>query len=165
MLLNKRLDLDIANTRLRKAHEADREARVSDNILPLSLLVLYTSVFCCMFIIPLSIKNCLYGTVHLTASQFQPPAFSICQNLNANPVEEDYLSHVSYMFSFLRVKWLKVSDVKQTLKPTGEAWHEACWFGLWVIYLSSLPLIHLDVGSGNLSSESTFIFACILDLL
>uniref|UniRef100_A0A3Q2G2S7 Endophilin-B1-like n=1 Tax=Cyprinodon variegatus TaxID=28743 RepID=A0A3Q2G2S7_CYPVA len=29
MLLNKRLDLDIAKTRLRKAHEADREARVS----------------------------------------------------------------------------------------------------------------------------------------
>uniref|UniRef100_A0A3Q3NQA4 Endophilin-B1-like n=1 Tax=Labrus bergylta TaxID=56723 RepID=A0A3Q3NQA4_9LABR len=28
MLVNKRLDLDIANTRLRKAHEADREARV-----------------------------------------------------------------------------------------------------------------------------------------
>lgn len=28
MLLNKRLDLDIANTRLKKAHEADREARV-----------------------------------------------------------------------------------------------------------------------------------------
>uniref|UniRef100_A0AAQ5XXH1 BAR domain-containing protein n=1 Tax=Amphiprion ocellaris TaxID=80972 RepID=A0AAQ5XXH1_AMPOC len=29
MLVNKRLDLDIAKTRLRKAHEADREARVS----------------------------------------------------------------------------------------------------------------------------------------
>ncbi|KAM4723402.1 endophilin-B1-like isoform 2-T2 [Anableps anableps] len=56
MLVNKRLDLDIAKTRLRKAHEADREAR----------------------------------------------------NLNANPLEEDYLSHVSYMFSFLRVKWLKI---------------------------------------------------------
>ncbi|KAM9341536.1 endophilin-B1-like [Symphorus nematophorus] len=56
MLLNKRLDLDIANTRLRKAHEADREAR----------------------------------------------------NLNANPLDDDYLSHVSYMFSFLRVKWLKM---------------------------------------------------------
>ncbi|XP_034530393.1 endophilin-B1-like [Notolabrus celidotus] len=56
MLLNKRLDLDIANTRLRKAHEADREAR----------------------------------------------------NLNANPLDDDYLTHVSYMFSFLRVKWLKM---------------------------------------------------------
>lgn len=33
MLLNKRLDLDIANTRLRKAHDADQEARVSYNIL------------------------------------------------------------------------------------------------------------------------------------
>uniref|UniRef100_A0A3B4YT23 Endophilin-B1-like n=1 Tax=Seriola lalandi dorsalis TaxID=1841481 RepID=A0A3B4YT23_SERLL len=55
MLVNKRLDLDIAKTRLRKAHEADREAR----------------------------------------------------NLNANPLDDDYLSHVSYMFSFLRVKWLK----------------------------------------------------------
>nr|XP_046268910.1 endophilin-B1-like [Scatophagus argus] len=55
-LLNKRLDLDIAITRLRKAHEADREAR----------------------------------------------------NLNPNPLEDDYLSHVSYMFSFLRVKWLKM---------------------------------------------------------
>ncbi|XP_063764273.1 endophilin-B1-like isoform X2 [Eleginops maclovinus] len=56
MLVNKRLDLDIAKTRLRKAHEADREGR----------------------------------------------------NLNANPLEEDYMSHVSYMFSFLRVKWLKM---------------------------------------------------------
>ncbi|CAJ1074373.1 endophilin-B1-like [Xyrichtys novacula] len=56
MLLNKRLDLDIANTRLRKAHEADREAR----------------------------------------------------NLNANPLDDDYIAHVSYMFSFLRVKWLKM---------------------------------------------------------
>ncbi|XP_037342318.2 endophilin-B1-like [Pungitius pungitius] len=56
MLVNKRLDLDIAKTRLRKAHEADQEGR----------------------------------------------------NLNANPLEEDYLSHVSYMFSFLRVKWLKM---------------------------------------------------------
>ncbi|XP_070776841.1 endophilin-B1-like [Enoplosus armatus] len=56
MLVNKRLDLDIAHTRLRKAHEADREAR----------------------------------------------------NLNANPLDDDYLSHVSYMFSFLRVKWLKM---------------------------------------------------------
>nr|XP_020494337.1 endophilin-B1-like [Labrus bergylta] len=56
MLVNKRLDLDIANTRLRKAHEADREAR----------------------------------------------------NLNANPLDDDYLAHVSYMFSFLRVKWLKM---------------------------------------------------------
>ncbi|XP_012731208.2 endophilin-B2 [Fundulus heteroclitus] len=56
MLVNKRLDLDIAKARLRKAHEADREARM----------------------------------------------------LNANPLDDDYLSHVSYMFSFLRVKWLKV---------------------------------------------------------
>ncbi|XP_007564582.1 endophilin-B1-like [Poecilia formosa] len=56
MLVNKRLDLDVAKTRLRKAHEADREAR----------------------------------------------------NLNANPLDDDYLSHVSYMFSFLRVKWLKI---------------------------------------------------------
>ncbi|XP_029316155.1 endophilin-B1-like [Cottoperca gobio] len=56
MLVNKRLDLDIAKTRLRKAHEADREGR----------------------------------------------------NLNANPLENDYVSHVSYMFSFLRVKWLKM---------------------------------------------------------
>lgn len=32
MLLNKRLDLDIAHSRLRKAHEADTEARVSSEI-------------------------------------------------------------------------------------------------------------------------------------
>ncbi|XP_037833623.1 endophilin-B1 [Kryptolebias marmoratus] len=56
MLVNKRLDLDIAKRRLMKAHEAEREAR----------------------------------------------------NLNASPLEEDYLAHVSYMFSFLRVKWLKI---------------------------------------------------------
>ncbi|XP_051813114.1 endophilin-B1-like isoform X2 [Acanthochromis polyacanthus] len=64
MLVNKRLDLDIAKTRLRKAHEADREAR----------------------------------------------------NLNANPLDDDYLSHVSYMFSFLRVKWLKIwaQEISQT---------------------------------------------------
>lgn len=31
MLLNKRLDLDIAKTRLRKAHEAEQESRVSYN--------------------------------------------------------------------------------------------------------------------------------------
>uniref|UniRef100_A0A3P9LE54 BAR domain-containing protein n=1 Tax=Oryzias latipes TaxID=8090 RepID=A0A3P9LE54_ORYLA len=55
MLVNKRLDLDIAKSRLMKAHQADREAR----------------------------------------------------NLNANPLEDDYLSQVSYMFSFLRIKWLK----------------------------------------------------------
>lgn len=36
--------------------------------------------------------------------------FSPGQNLNANPLQDDYLSHMSYMFSFLRVKWLKVSD-------------------------------------------------------
>lgn len=34
LLVNKRLDLDIAKTRLRKAHEADREARVSINKIP-----------------------------------------------------------------------------------------------------------------------------------
>ncbi|XP_035466145.1 endophilin-B1-like [Scophthalmus maximus] len=56
MLLNKRLDLDIAKTRLRKAREAEREDR----------------------------------------------------NLNANPLDDDYMSQVSYMFSFLRVKWLKI---------------------------------------------------------
>ncbi|RVE57451.1 hypothetical protein OJAV_G00216510 [Oryzias javanicus] len=56
MLVNKRLDLDIAKNRVMKAHQADREAR----------------------------------------------------NLNANPLEDDYLSQVSYMFSFLRVKWLKM---------------------------------------------------------
>nr|XP_019965345.1 PREDICTED: endophilin-B1-like [Paralichthys olivaceus] len=56
MLLNKRLDLDIAKSRLKKAHEADQQSR----------------------------------------------------NLNANPLDDDYMSHVSYMFSFLRVKWLKV---------------------------------------------------------
>lgn len=55
-LTNKRLDLDIAKTRVRKAHEADREAR----------------------------------------------------SLNSNHLEEDYMAHVSYMFSFLRVKWLKI---------------------------------------------------------
>lgn len=44
---------------------------------------------------------------------------SLCQNLNANPMEDDYLSHVSYMFSFLRVKWLKVSDAKGTRTLTG----------------------------------------------
>lgn len=32
MLLNKRLDLDIAHSRLRKAHEADHEARVSSEV-------------------------------------------------------------------------------------------------------------------------------------
>jgi len=31
MLLNKRLDLDVAKSRLRKAHEADRENRVSNS--------------------------------------------------------------------------------------------------------------------------------------
>ncbi|KAM4625274.1 endophilin-B1-like [Polymixia lowei] len=56
MLMNKRLDLDIAKTRLRKAHEAEAEAR----------------------------------------------------NLNASPLEDDYVAHFSYMFSFLRVKWLKM---------------------------------------------------------
>ncbi|KAK0130625.1 Endophilin-B1 [Merluccius polli] len=55
-LVNKRLDLDIAKTRLRKAHEAEAEAR----------------------------------------------------NLNSNPLGDDYISHVSFMFSFLRVKWLKM---------------------------------------------------------
>ncbi|XP_062296829.1 endophilin-B1-like [Scomber scombrus] len=56
MLLNKRLDLDVAKTRLRRAHEAERESR----------------------------------------------------SLNANPLDDDYISHMSYMFSFLRVKWLKM---------------------------------------------------------
>ncbi|XP_051252358.1 endophilin-B1-like isoform X3 [Dicentrarchus labrax] len=81
MLVNKRLDLDIANTRVRKAHEADREAR----------------------------------------------------NLNANPWDDDYMSHVSYMFSFLRVKWLKMwaQEIAQTnhmrsLTDFVEA--QACYF-------------------------------------
>ncbi|XP_034051113.1 uncharacterized protein LOC117532008 [Thalassophryne amazonica] len=56
MLFNKRLDLDISKSRLRKAQEADEQAR----------------------------------------------------NLNTNLLENDYYSHVSYMFSFLRVKWLKM---------------------------------------------------------
>ncbi|XP_037553091.1 endophilin-B1, partial [Nematolebias whitei] len=56
LLVNKRLDLDIAKNRLRKAHDADREAR----------------------------------------------------NLNAAQLEADHLFHVSYMFSFLRVQWLKI---------------------------------------------------------
>ncbi|XP_071002527.1 endophilin-B2-like [Oncorhynchus clarkii lewisi] len=55
-LVNKRLDLDIAKARLRKAQEADIEAR----------------------------------------------------GLNANPLGEEYVAHVSYMFSFLRVRWLKM---------------------------------------------------------
>lgn len=99
MLVNKRLDLDIAITRVRKAHEADREARVSHNVLTL----LHT------FIIGES-KNVFksYSTCNICFF------LSLCQNLNANPMEEDYLSHVSYMFSFLRVKWLKVSDAAET---------------------------------------------------
>ncbi|XP_061651435.1 endophilin-B1-like isoform X1 [Phyllopteryx taeniolatus] len=57
MLLNKRLDLDIAKSRLRRAHEAERESR----------------------------------------------------NLNANPMEDDYFSsHVSYVFRFMRVHWMKM---------------------------------------------------------
>ncbi|KAM3870952.1 endophilin-B1-like [Diretmus argenteus] len=56
MLVNKRLDLDIAKTRLRRAHEAEAEART----------------------------------------------------LNANPLQQDYVAHFSFMFSFLRVKWLKM---------------------------------------------------------
>lgn len=43
----------------------------------------------------------------------------VCQNLNANPLDDDYIAHVSYMFSFLRVKWLKVSDAKVTWTSTG----------------------------------------------
>ncbi|KAK1894725.1 Endophilin-B1 [Dissostichus eleginoides] len=81
MLVNKRLDLDIAKTRLRKAREADREGR----------------------------------------------------NLNANPMEDDYMAHVSYMFSFLRVKWLKMwaQEISQTnhmrsLTDFVEA--QACYF-------------------------------------
>uniref|UniRef100_A0A3P9P5M6 Endophilin-B1-like n=1 Tax=Poecilia reticulata TaxID=8081 RepID=A0A3P9P5M6_POERE len=38
MLVNKRLDLDVAKTRLRKAHEADREARVNIVAEPKSLI-------------------------------------------------------------------------------------------------------------------------------
>ncbi|KAJ3613478.1 hypothetical protein NHX12_019727 [Muraenolepis orangiensis] len=60
MLVNKRLDLDIAKTRLRKAHEAEAEAR----------------------------------------------------NLTSNPLADDYVSHVSFMFSFLRVKWLKTDHLR-----------------------------------------------------
>ncbi|XP_057715301.1 endophilin-B1-like [Corythoichthys intestinalis] len=57
MLLNKRLDLDVAKSRLRRAHEAEQESR----------------------------------------------------NLNANPLEDDYFSsHVSYMFRFMRVRWMKM---------------------------------------------------------
>ncbi|CAL8273470.1 unnamed protein product [Merluccius merluccius] len=59
-LVNKRLDLDIAKTRLRKAHEAEAEAR----------------------------------------------------NLSSNPLGDDYISHVSFMFSFLRVKWLKMHHLR-----------------------------------------------------
>ncbi|KAG8013210.1 Endophilin-B1 [Nibea albiflora] len=39
---------------------------------------------------------------------FTEGEYRAIQNLNASPMEEDYLSHVSYMFSFLRVKWLKM---------------------------------------------------------
>ncbi|XP_058471111.1 endophilin-B1-like isoform X2 [Solea solea] len=81
MLLNRRLDLDIAKSRLRKAHEAEREDR----------------------------------------------------SLNANPLDEDHRSHVSYMFSFLRVKWLKIwaQQISQTnhlrsLTDFVEA--QACYF-------------------------------------
>ncbi|XP_077477275.1 endophilin-B1-like [Stigmatopora argus] len=57
MLLNKRLDLDVAKTRLRRAHEAEQESRT----------------------------------------------------LDANPMEDDYFSsHVSYMFRFMRVRWIKM---------------------------------------------------------
>ncbi|XP_054652403.1 endophilin-B1-like isoform X2 [Dunckerocampus dactyliophorus] len=56
MLLNKRLDLDIAKSRLRRAHEAEQESRT----------------------------------------------------LNSNQVENDYLSHMSYMLRFVRVRWLKM---------------------------------------------------------
>lgn len=40
MLLNKRLDLDIAKSRLKKAHEAEQEARVSysDGVLTFTYL-------------------------------------------------------------------------------------------------------------------------------
>ncbi|XP_068608256.1 endophilin-B1-like [Brachionichthys hirsutus] len=69
MLLNRRLDLDIAIRRLKKAHEADREAR----------------------------------------------------NLNFDPLDNDYVPQVSFMFSFLRVKWLKmwaqeISQAEKELK-------------------------------------------------
>ena len=89
MLVNKRLDLDIAIARVRKAHEADREARVSSKISSYSMCSSYSML-----------------SFHL----FFPPC--LCQNLNANPLDDDYIAHVSYMFSFLRVKWLKVSDAK-----------------------------------------------------
>ena len=88
MLVNKRLDLDIAKTRVRKAHEADREGRVSYSISTFAFF---------------------HHTAHKISSH-SAVLLPLCQNLNANPLEDDYLSHVSYMFSFLRVKWLKVSD-------------------------------------------------------
>lgn len=61
MLLNKRLDLDIANNRLRKAHEADQEARVSYNIMTfIDIETVYTvhiSFLQFMFIIQYSTRN------------------------------------------------------------------------------------------------------------
>nr|XP_057946908.1 endophilin-B1-like isoform X3 [Doryrhamphus excisus] len=56
MLLNKRLDLDIAKSRLTRAHEAEEESTI----------------------------------------------------LNSNQVEDDYLSQMSYMLRFVRVRWLKM---------------------------------------------------------
>ncbi|XP_056151687.1 endophilin-B1-like isoform X2 [Lampris incognitus] len=39
---------------------------------------------------------------------FTEGEYSAIQNLNANPLDDAYVTHVSYMFSFLRVKWLKM---------------------------------------------------------
>ncbi|CDQ94237.1 unnamed protein product [Oncorhynchus mykiss] len=35
-------------------------------------------------------------------------SLSLSLSLNANPLGEEYVAHVSYMFSFLRVRWLKM---------------------------------------------------------
>lgn len=80
VLQNTRLDLDVTKSRLRRAQEADREARVSpprkQNVKPIFFVLIR----------------------------------SPCQNLDSGSQEQDYVSQVSYMFSFLRVKWLKVRD-------------------------------------------------------
>lgn len=62
MLVNKRLDLDIANTRLRKAHEAEREARVSNKVLT--------------FTWPLNTYGYIYHTWTDHILSFHLPAFS-----------------------------------------------------------------------------------------
>uniref|UniRef100_A0A3B4FIK8 Endophilin-B1-like n=1 Tax=Pundamilia nyererei TaxID=303518 RepID=A0A3B4FIK8_9CICH len=51
----------------------------------------------------IQVNTCL----RITCTQTRTFIVIITANLNANPLEDDYLSHVSYMFSFLRVKWLK----------------------------------------------------------